>query len=397
MRRAKIIFTAIFLVMAVIVSSGVVYGGVCDGLSRDDCKKKIEELERQVASLSKQSQTLSSQIAYMNTQINLTSARITQTEKNIEATQEEIENLGGRIESLNKSLDSLTRILLFKITKGYKQRRASMFDILLDPDNAASLINRVKYVQAARNSDHFLALKLERTKVSYEDQKDLREKKKQDLEKLKSTLATQKINLDSQRAAKQQLLAVTKNDEKVYQALLARARAEFAAIQGIVSGAGTETKIRDVSKGESIAFIIPGRSCNSSGSHLHFIVQDGGGVKNPFSYLKPVDFQNCSGSSCGSGDGDPFNPSGDWNWPLSPQIKMYQGYGETWAVRNTWAGRIYRFHNGVDIIGSSSNVRAVNDGVLYRGSYSVGCALQYVRLVHKDSNVSTLYLHVYAQ
>ncbi|MFQ5452460.1 MAG: hypothetical protein ACE5DQ_02770, partial [Candidatus Paceibacterota bacterium] len=64
---------------------------------------------------------------------------------------------------------------------------------------------------------------------------------------------------------------------------------------------------------------------------------------------------------------------------------------------NTWAGRIYRFHNGVDIIGSSSNVRAVNDGVLYRGSYSVGCALQYVRLVHKDSNVSTLYLHVYAQ
>jgi murein DD-endopeptidase MepM/ murein hydrolase activator NlpD len=76
---------------------------------------------------------------------------------------------------------------------------------------------------------------------------------------------------------------------------------------------------------------------------------------------------------------------------------MYQGYGNTWAVKNTWVGRIYNFHNGIDIIGSSTEVKAVADGTLYRGSYSVGCPLLYVKLAHKDSNITTLYLHVYAK
>ena len=66
-------------------------------------------------------------------------------------------------------------------------------------------------------------------------------------------------------------------------------------------------------------------------------------------------------------------------------------------MRNTWVGRIYSFHNGIDITGSSSNVYAVADGTLYRGSYAVGCTLSYAKLAHKDSNVATLYLHVYPQ
>ena len=56
-------------------------------------------------------------------------------------------------------------------------------------------------------------------------------------------------------------------------------------------------------------------------------------------------------------------------------------------------------HNGIDITGSSKSVSAVSDGILFKGSYSGfnGCALSYVRLQHKDSNISTLYLHVYPQ
>ncbi|MDO8497329.1 MAG: hypothetical protein Q7S61_02170, partial [bacterium] len=83
--------------------------------------------------------------------------------------------------------------------------------------------------------------------------------------------------------------------------------------------------------------------------------------------------------------------------PIVPTIGFHQGYGETWAVKNTYAGNIYRFHNGIDISGSSNSVTAVADGELYRGSYAVGCTLSYVKLKHKDSNLSTLYLHVYSE
>ena len=157
--------------------------------------------------------------------------------------------------------------------------------------------------------------------------------------------------------------------------------------RGIIAGAGTEIKIREVKKGDVIASIISGPSCNSSGSHLHFIVQEGETVKDPFGYLKSIDNINDSG-------GDTWNPSGSWDWPISSTVEFHQGYGVTWFVR---AYGWYNFHNGIDISGSSNNVYSVADGTLYRGSYALRCTLSYAKLVHKDSNISTLYLHVYPQ
>ena len=189
----------------------------------------------------------------------------------------------------------------------------------------------------------------------------------------------------------------TRNDEKKYQQLLSAARAEFEAIQAIIAGKGQEEEVGKVSQGQRIASIIQGPSCNSSGGHLHFIVSQSGNTQNPFSQLKNIDFENCSGSSCGSSDGDPFNPSGSWDWPINPKVKFTQGYGSTWAVRNTWVGRVYSFHNGIDIdSGSSPEIRAVRAGTLYQGSYSgsSGCRLRYVRIDHDDSDLETFYLHI---
>ena len=221
---------------------------------------------------------------------------------------------------------------------------------------------------------------------------------KESQEELQDQLEIQKKNLDSQKKAKANLLQVTRNDEKRYQQLLAAARAEFEAIQAIIAGQGVEKEVGSVNEGDRIASVIQGSSCNSSGSHLHFIVRQGNSALNPFSYLNSgVSYENCSGSSCGSSDGDPFNPSGSWTWPINSPIKFTQGYGYTWAVRNSWVGRIYSFHNGIDINGeSSSTVKAVKSGTLYTGSYSgyKGCSLRYVRVDHDNSDLDTLYLHI---
>ena len=173
---------------------------------------------------------------------------------------------------------------------------------------------------------------------------------------------------------------------------------ELEAIQAIIAGKGTEELVRHVSEGEKIASVIAGASCNSSGTHLHFIVADNRVVQNPFSFLRGgINYENCSGSSCGSSDGDPFIPSGSWNWPINETIKFFQGYGSTWAIRNSWVGRIYSFHNGIDIQSlSSSDVKAVKSGDLYRGSYTGynGCRLRYVRVDHDDSGIDSFYLHI---
>lgn len=354
---------------------------------KTDLEKKISEYQSKLQEIKQQKNTLSSQIQYMDTQIYLTSLQINQTEQKIESTGKEIDLLGSRIDGLDQSLDYLSKQLIERIIISYKKKPLSLFSLILDNKNANDFLNQVKYLKATRDNNQKLLYTVQETKTNAEEQKKLREEKKVELDKLNENLEQQKVDLDNQKLTKQRILADTQNDERTYQSLLAKAQAEYAAIQGIVSGAGTETQMREVKKGDVIASIISGPSCNSSGTHLHFIVQDGGSVRDPFGYLKSVDNINDSG-------GDTWNPSGSWDWPISPTIQFHQGYGVTWFVR---AYGWYSFHNGIDISGSSDNAYAVADGILYRGSYSVGCALSYVKLAHKDSNVATLYLHVYPQ
>ncbi len=364
---------------------------------KSDLEKKISEYQSKLQEIKQQKNTLASQIQYMDTQIYLTSLQINQTEEKIVNTGKEIDLLGSRIEGLDQSLDYLSKLLITRIVDGYKKKPLSIFSILFDNKNANDFLNEVKYLKTAQDNTQKLLYTVQETKTNAEEQKKLREEKKIELDKLNETLNYQKQSLDNQRNQKQRLLTETQNDEQVYQNLLAQAQAEYSAIQGIIAGSGTETILREVKKGDNIASVISGASCNSSGGHLHFIVQQNNSVVNPFNYLKSTDYKNCSGSSCDSGDGDSFNPSGNFDWPLNPTITLSQGYGNTWAVRNTWVGRIYSFHNGIDITGSSNNVSAIADGTLYRGSYAVGCTLSYAKLVHRDSNMSTLYLHVYPQ
>jgi peptidoglycan hydrolase CwlO-like protein len=345
---------------------------------------EIEQYQREIDKLKAQANTLANQIAQYDAQIKLTTLKITQVE-------EKIVLLGGRIDQLEISLTALTNAFSLRAKETYVMAR--MGDpvlLLVSAQDLSGAVSRFHYLKKIQEADRDLLFRLQTTQSSYVEEKG-------DQEALKQELEEQKANLASQKAAKDNLLKITKNDEKRYQALLAAARSELEAIQAIIAGKGTETQVGPVSQGSRIASIIAGASCNSSGQHLHFIVSQNGSVQNPFNYLKGgVAYENCSGPYCGSPDGDPFNPSGSWDWPIIPTIDFSQGFGVTWAVRNTWVGSIYSFHNGIDIDSSSPEVRAVRSGVLYRGSYvgGGGCALRYVRVDHDENDIDTFYLHV---
>ncbi len=356
---------------------------------KSDLENKIQEYETKLNQLKSEKDTLSSQIEYMKTQEYITTLQIEETGEKIVKAEKEIKVLGTRISSLDSSLDQLSKSLIERITASYKNRKASLVDIIIDSTNASMLTNRLKYYQIARAQNQKALMQVMGAKTNFEEQKDLRERKIEELDALKLSLDVQQDSLIAQQAAKANLLSITKNDEYTYQQLLSQAKAEYSAIKNIVSGAGTESLLRSISKGDTIATVIQGQSCNSSGTHLHFIVKEGSSEVDPFSKLKSVDSSNDS-------NGDAFNPSGSWDWPLSPTIQLHQGYGNTWFVRTYgW----YGFHNGIDISGSSSSVYSVADGQLYSGSYAGfnGCTLSYVRVTHKESNISTYYLHVYAQ
>ncbi len=345
--------------------------------------QQIEEYQNQINKLNSQATTLSNQIAQYDAQIRLTELKISQIE-------EKVAMLSGRIDQLGSSLTSLTKAFEERALQTYKMSRFSEAYFLLSANDLDSMVSSYHYLKRIQEEDRSLVNRLTNAQNTYKQEKTEQEDLQTQLEEQRKTLAAQKV-------AKGVLLQQTKNNEQKYQSLLASTRSEFESIQAILAGKGDEVKVGNVVQGAKIASIIQGPSCNSSGAHLHFIVSKSGVAQNPFSYLKPgVSSENCTGSSCGSGDGDPFNPSGSWNWPISQPVKYSQGFGLTWAVRNTYVGRIYRFHNGIDINGPSSDIRAVQPGLLYRGSYggTNGCRLRYVRVHHDSDGIDTFYLHI---
>ena len=357
----------------------------------------IKEYESKIGELQGKQRTLATTIQVLDSQIALTLVQISATEANIIQLNNEIQQLSLKIGQLNDVLADVSQVLSARIEETYKRLLISPVHFLFSANDFADFLSRLEYLRSAQYHDRELLYNMEEARLNFDQQKTLKEQKQQELEVLQKRLNTQKLLLGQQKGSKQRLLQETRNDEQVFQGLLAKARTEFLSIQAILAGKGEEVEVGEVGEGDVITSLIVGGSCNSSGTHLHFTIADSGGnTINPFEKLKSVDYENCSGSSCGSGDGDSFNPSGSWNWPMNPKIRMNQGYGHTWAVANTWVGQIYSFHNGIDITGSSYDVKSVQAGTLYRGSYtgSGGCRLPYMKIKHKDGDLNTYYLHV---
>jgi len=341
--------------------------------------------------------SLKTELVRINTSIAITTARIFQNAQEIKKLEGEIESLTDKIGQLDVSLNSLSEILAKRIAETYKKGKVDFVNLFLSSQNFADFISRFKYLKVVQLHDRSLMLQMETARTNFDDQKTLKEQKQQELEVAKKKNESLKITLDQQKKVKELLLKETQNSERRYQQLINQAIAEQIAIKGILAGQGSCSEVTDVSEGQRIASLIQGSSCNSSGTHLHFMVVQDNNTQNPFNYLKGgVDYKNCSGSSCGGADCDPFNPSGGWNWPIDGQITLNQGYGKTWAIDHTWVGRVYQFHNGIDIIGSSLEVKAVKSGKLSRCVFvgSSSCSLPYVKVDHTEGNLETLYLHV---
>lgn len=402
LKKVITIFSILFVLSS---TSQTAYAQDCEAISCDnesaeyfECiKEKQSCIEDKLTEIETEQITLGNTISVINGKINIQELSIQQTLAEISKLEKEILNLDNRIDGLSISLDRLSTLLIGRIRAQYKQSQVNSVTSLFASKSISNFVNQYRYLSLAGNQTADAMQRAENQRTIYDEQKDIKEIKQDEVEQKRTQLQNEQNNLVGQRQEQQHFLNITKNDEKKFQDMLASVRAEFEAIQAIISTRGNDVLVGDVSAGDNIASIIQGSSCNSGGSHLHFtMVNSNNETLNPFNYLKGIDHNNCSGpGSCSSGDN--FNPSGNWEWPIKPTIKYSQGYGSTWAVRNTWVGQIYSFHNGIDINSTtSSSINAVADGTLYRGSYtgSGGCRLRYVRIDHNNDGLSSLYLHV---
>ncbi len=331
--------------------------------------------------------TLKQAIASVNAKINLAQAQINQTISQIASLEKDITVLSGVLDTVNQSMSDLTKIYLARVRESYRRSRVTPIDLIFSSDSVGDYFTKFKYLNSLKTKDQLILGELENSRKDYDLRRQTKVTKQQEVEKLKTKMEAQKKTLTLQQQEKQSLLVLTQNDEKKYQALLAKVRAELEAIESIIAGKGSESLVRDVSANEKIASVIPGSSACSTGGHLHFEVVKDGSHQNPAAFLKPKD--NLSWDNYPDGT---VSLTGGWDWPLEDQIRITQTYGHT-AFSRRYAGDV---HTGIDMVNTSNySVKSVRKGQLYRGSIPCGGGtLKYVHVKHSDDSNDTFYLHV---
>lgn len=409
MRFLKILLPLFFVLLSIQVSISIFHSSnisaiddqSCTSLTQDNIDSCVDYFSKKISETQGQEKTLKSQLDYIDAQIKLTELKIQQANFQIAKLDQEINDLSGRITRISSNVDSLSQVLLSRIVQTYKYGNVSPIDLLFSSNGFSDMLERLKYIEVAQANDKKVLYELQATKTTYNDQKQDKETRQAEEEKLKKDLDVYSAQLDTDKAAKTALLRLTQNSEAVYQSKLQAALAEQQAILSILNGGGHEVADGSISKGQVIGNFINGISACSSGPHLHFEVHQNNAIQDPSNFLASTSFiylgvyqpDSQQSDSDGHEEGS-INPHGSWDtWPIFGTPIITQGYGMTpYAKLGFYGGAP---HTGVDMWSPGSTaVRTVHDGQLSHGGIACGGGTLYYKRVDHGDGISSYYLHV---
>ena len=367
------------------------------GKDEGKIRSEISDLEKKIGDLQTQQKSLTSQIEIADSQISLSELKISNTKSKIDELNGDIKITERKIGDIEGSMNVNTQALINRMVAIYQVGKVEPWQILLTSSNVEDFLKRLTYLQIVQENDKKMLLAAEQSKVDYSNTQDILGEKVEKEVELQSELEDYSQQLEGDKQKKEDLLAVTKNSEKEYQARLADALRELQQISSAAKILLT-SEPKDVARGEPIGLM--GSTGYSFGAHLHFGIYNISRLEdynyysnheNPINSLenRPVNWR----TECG---GDPVGVSntggGSFAWPLDTSgLYITQGYGTTCYSSVYYGGRP---HPALDMYNNSNIVvRATEAGKAYICRNCTGDGANGVFIIHNNGKMS-LYWHL---
>lgn len=194
-------------------------------------EKEIAEQETILAGQKTKSATLQNDIAKLRTEISAAKSKIKARDLEISKLGKEITTKVGEITTLQTSIERGRSSLGELIRKTNEQDKLSFSQLLLSKKKLSDFYTDIEQVSSVRESLHATVLEIQGKKVDTELVKEnLQQKRNEEIDK-KKEIERQKQIVEQSEKQQNQLLAISKNQEKAYEQVLVARRAEAAKIR----------------------------------------------------------------------------------------------------------------------------------------------------------------------
>jgi murein DD-endopeptidase MepM/ murein hydrolase activator NlpD len=198
-----------------------------------DQQKAINELKAKAEKYEKMIRDKQLQIDSLDDQISVLNNRIAKKEIDIEITQSEIKNTQDKIKQ--KNIEIKAKIDEIEVQKEkiiefikliYKNDQRSYLEILILNESFSEFFNYLTFTENIEYKLKDILDELIILKEKLEEDKDMMEREKQNLEDLDDKLAQEKDKLDEEKEIKETILRETRYSERLFKQLLSQAKEE---------------------------------------------------------------------------------------------------------------------------------------------------------------------------
>lgn len=196
-----------------------------------ELEKQIDQYESQVSTYQKQGKTLSSEVKSLDGKISKLNLQIKAIKLNLAQLDKKIGETQSQISITNENIDNNRTTLAGILRDIYQSERVSMMEIFLRSPKISDFFDDVNDLAILQNSLQQAIKKIEDLKKDLEEQKEQLSLARADQATLSAYQEAQKIETEKTKVQKNQLLAVTKNQESKYQELLVETKKTAAEIR----------------------------------------------------------------------------------------------------------------------------------------------------------------------